>query len=377
MNAREGQVIEQVLILTCSTGEGHNSAAYAIRKALQKQNIECTIEDPVSFKSERVSRLVSSLYNVIIKKIPHFFGFIYKLGGGYCAMKLPSPVYAANAGYSKKLKTYIEENHYDVVICTHLYGMEAMTAIKKDENFKIPCYGVLTDYTCIPFFEETDLDGYFVPQEEQKQYMIKKGFRDEIITVSGIPVNESFRVSMDQETARRELHLPQNKSIFLIMTGGVGCENMAGLYDKLLSQISSEDMIVVLTGKNEKLKNKLRDKYAGNSQVKVVGFTRKVAKYMAAADVLLSKSGGLSSTEAAVANVPMVHVNVIPGCETCNAEFFQKHGMSVCAKNDREAVRLAKSLVTNKEASEKMRMNQREYIKEDAVDIIVGKVVAQ
>ena len=322
-------------------------------------------------------RLVSSLYNATIKKTPRLFGMIYKLGDIYCSLKLPSPVYWANAKYAKQLRDYIEENHYDAVICTHLYGMEAMTAIRKQyKDFTVPCYGVLTDYTCIPFFEETNLDGYFVPNEDQKKYMIKKGFSEDSIVVSGIPVNDMFRNHMDQQTARAELHLPQGKKIFLVMTGGVGCENMTGLYDKLLCGISADDMLVILTGRNEKLKYKLRDKYADRKQVRVVGFTRKVARYMAAADVLLSKSGGLSSTEAAVANIPMVHVNVIPGCETFNARFFSGHGMAYCAKNEKQAVRYASKLAYNRDISDKMRNNQREYIKENAAETIVRTVVS-
>lgn len=365
------------MILTCSTGEGHNSAAYAIKSYLKKQEVECIIEDPVSFQSERMKKIVSSLYNVVIQKVPFLFGIVYKLGSFYCTIKLPSPVYWANAQYANTLKTYIINNKFDAVICTHLYGMEAMTAIRKDENFRIPCYGVLTDYICIPFFEETNLDGYFVPHEDQKKYLQKKGIKEKNIIVSGIPVHNTFRDHMSKENARKSLHITNTAKVFLIMTGGVGCENMARLYDKLLQSIQPNDLIVVLAGKNEKLKKKLTEKYIDNPQIKVIGFTRQVALYMAAADVLLSKSGGLSSTEAAVANVPLVHVNVIPGCETYNARFFAKHGMSLYAHNDRQAIRYAKKLAYNTQAAEKMQKRQQDYIKADAVETIVRTVISQ
>ena len=77
-----------------------------------------------------------------------------------------SPVYYANSKYAPGLREYIEGKGFDAVVSTHLFPMEALTAIRKKGGFNIPCYGVLTDYTCIPFFGETKLDGYFIPHEE-------------------------------------------------------------------------------------------------------------------------------------------------------------------------------------------------------------------
>ena len=366
--------MKKVLILTCSTGEGHNSAARAIETALKERGIGCELADPVSFQSERMEHLIASLYNTTIRKTPKLFGMVYKLGDIYCSAKLPSPVYWANAHYSESLKKYILENGFDTVICTHLYGMEAMTAIRRKGDFPIPCYGILTDYVCIPFIEETELTGYFVANQEEKDYLIKKGTAAEKIIVSGIPVDSAFRLHPDKETARRELDIPENKKVFLIMTGGIGCENMESLCEKLMDALHEDDLAIVLTGKNDDLKEKLDKKYAGNPGIRTVSFTRKVADYMAASDVMLSKPGGLSSTEAAVANIPLVHIHAIPGCETYNVKFFSAHGLSCAAQNEKEAVAFAQDLAYNPEKAKAMQKQQRAYINPDAAGMILREV---
>lgn len=366
--------MKHILILTCSTGEGHNSAARAVEAALVKKGYSCELEDPVSFQSARMQHTVASLYNNLIKKTPAAFGAIYKLGDLYSNTNLPSPIYWANAKYADKLKAFILTKKFDAVICTHLYGMEAMTAIRKDPDFHIPCYGILTDYTSIPFMAETVLDGYFAPTQEVKEYLVSKGIPEESIWVSGIPVNSIFRDHLTKAAARKKLKIPMDRKVYLIMTGGIGCENMIGLCRKLLHSLQPDGLILVLTGKNKKLKHRLDERYRKCDQISTIAFTKHVPDFMAACDVMLSKPGGLSSTEAAVCNVPLVHVHAIPGCETYNARFFASHGMSFNAEDEATAVACAARLVYNLDDAAEMCRMQRKYVNPNAAEMIVQKV---
>ena len=369
--------MDKILILSCSTGEGHNSAARAIEAVLKKRGIPCEITDPVAFQSKRMEDLVASLYNNTIRKKPQVFGAVYKLGDIYSTSRLPSPVYWANAHYSHTLREYILENGFTAVVCTHLYGLEAMTAIARRGDFHIPFYGILTDYTSIPFMDETEPDVFFVPTEDTREYLIGRGIPEEKILVSGIPVDESFRDHPGKTDARRELGIPMNRKVFLVMTGGVGCENMEGLCDRLLADIPENALVLVMTGRNEALRERLNQKYRESTALLTVQFTRQVPVYMAAADVVLTKPGGLSTTEAAVANVPLVHIHAIPGCETCNARYFSEHGMSLWAQNDEEAVIYAKGLVYQKDSADRMLVCQRNLINSSASGFIVDKVVGK
>lgn len=364
----------KVLILSCYTGEGHNSAARAVMEELQAHGIECEITDPVAFKSEKAQKFVSSFYNNMIKKTPAAFGALYKAGAIYDSTGITSPVYLLNAGYAENLNSYIEEKGYDTVICTHLYGMEVMTAIKKRLKKHIKSYGIFTDYTCIPFISETDLDGYFVPHESLKEEFCSKGYDKSIVFVTGIPVSPRFITEMKKDEAREILGMPQDKKIYLIMTGGVGCENITELCDEFLKKTDSGHIAYILTGRNDELKEKILSLYP-DSRIVPVAFTDKVNIYMRASDVLLSKSGGLSSTEAAVSNIPFVSAKPIPGCETKNAMFFSSFGMSVKAENYTEAMDLAISLAEDEEKAEKIRESQRENINPYAARDIVLKVM--
>ena len=365
----------KVLLLSCSTGEGHNSAARALMEEFLRCGAECEIADPVSFKSGRAQRLVSSCYNNLIKKTPRAFGAVYRAGALYDSTGITSPVYYANAGYAEELLSYIKDNGICTVVSTHLFGMEVMTAIKKKLGFDVPSYGVLTDYTCIPFISETELDGYFVPHETVGRELCGKGVPADKIYPDGIPVSSSFKNHIGKADARKLLGLLQDKRMFLVMTGGVGCENMLKLCEEISSECGDRAFACVMTGRNDRLFDAVKGRFSGSQVIIPASFTDKVSVYMNASDVLLSKAGGLSSTEAAVASVPLVTVRPIPGCETKNAEFFERYGMAYRAASDREAVRLAASLAFDEECAEKMRQAQRENINPDAAADIVRRVI--
>ncbi len=369
--------MKKILLLSCSTGEGHNSAARAIREQIDGAGIESEIADPISFRGKRSQRFVSSCYNNMIKNTPSLFGLVYKAGLIYDSTGMPSPVYMANSSYAESLWEYIEEKGYEAVISTHIFGMEALTAVRRKLGKYIPSYGVLTDYTIIPFFGDSRLDGFFVPHETLKISLAEKGVPNDTIFVTGIPVAAKFRNRYEKSEARKLLGIPEQGKVYLVMSGGVGGGNLLGLCDELIKAVDDGSRIYVLTGRNEGIKRKIEEKYSDIPQITAVPFTNDVNIYMNGADVLLTKPGGLSSTEAAVANIPLVHINAIPGCESENVKFFENHGMSVSAKNVREAASAAVSLADDPASSENMLENQRRCIPRNAAEEIARHVLEE
>ena len=219
---------KKVLLLSCNTGEGHHSAALAVQEALLAQ---AELADPLSFASESVRQNATELYNSMIRNAPKAFGVVYRLGEAVSSITKHSPIYIANSLYAENLLRYILENSFDAVVSTHLYGMEACTALRQRQKLPVPAYGVLTDYTAIPFFHETRLNGYFVPHRDLIAELTATGMDASLLHPTGIPVSLRFAQHMPKEQAREHLSLPAGKRIYLVMTGGVGCGNIAALCD--------------------------------------------------------------------------------------------------------------------------------------------------
>ena len=364
----------KILILSCSTGEGHNSAAKAMAEAFRELQIECEILDPVSFHSRKAQRTVSAAYNNLIRVAPSGFGLVYKIGDLYDRSSLPSPIYWANSKYADDLYRYILDNRIDRVVCTHLFGMEAMTAIARRFPEAPPCYAVLTDYTATPFYSDTELSGYFSPNEEVRQELIAVGIPAERILPTGIPVSVRLSRPVPKEEARRLLSVDPEKKVIAVMSGGAGCGNLVKLCKALDRDADDSRRILVFPGKNESLAHKLHEAFGQNPRVRIIPFTPDIYLYFKAADVVLSKPGGLSSTEIAAANVPLIHLKEIPGCETENVRYFASHGMSIRAETAGKAAEAVDHLLTDAAAAEEMRKCQREFIHPDAALRIAERV---
>lgn len=369
----------KISILSCNTGEGHNSAARALAEAFAAAGHTCELVDALSVISPRRDKIISGAYNKIIVKKPNVFGAIYGLGSAYSATHLRSPVYLVNSISSGSIHEYLEESRPDTVVCTHLFPMQNLTRLRRKGKISLSmkCSAVLTDYTCIPFFRETELDSYFVPHADIAAECVDDGMDPAKLIPTGIPVRLSFTYRPDKATARETLSLPREGKIYLVMTGGMGCGSVPDTARGLL-QGDPDAAVCVICGKNEKLKEELSSfAEAESGRLISVGFTTEVASYMSAADVLISKPGGISSTEAAVCGVPFIQSVSIPGCETKNARFFTSRGMSLSTKDPDEAVSMAISLMGDEEKRARMSAAQRSVINPHAAEDIVKYVTGE
>ena len=259
----------------------------------------------------------------------------------------------------------------------HLFPAEAVTYLRRKHKLEdVRLYAVATDYACIPFWEETELDGYFIPHEDLTEEFIRRGISRNKLIPTGIPVSKRFSLPADRAHTRTILNFSGVRRIYLVMTGSMGFGNVQVLSDGLLPLCGDDDRIIVMGGNNTKLKEKLRRRYADEPRVLVLDFTREVDRYMQACDVLFTKPGGLTSTEAAVRNVPLIHTSPIPGCETINADFFSSRGLSFCLRNMGELESLVKSLTEEEPVRQKMLEAQRREINAFAGDGICDYIEA-
>ena len=338
----------KILILSCNTGEGHNAAGKAIREAAIRCGHTADMLDMFLLSGKKTSHAVGGAYVELVKHMPHAFGMLYKIGMAISSNKHKSPVYYANALMAKKLAACLSQHDYDIIVPPPLYPAETLTYMKKKGMLQIPAAAIGTDYTCIPFWEETDLDAYFLPHEDCVSEYVHRGIPADRLYPYGIPVSGAFSPAEDRILAkmhaRNALNLPQGVPICLVMSGSMGFGKVHLLAHELVSRLENGEQAVIICGNNKKRMRSLRLQFHKNPNVHIIGFTRHVAEYMAAADVLFTKPGGLSSTEAAVRRVPLVHTDPIPGCETKNRAFFVSRGMSVTGAHQKELAEAGISL---------------------------------
>lgn len=362
-----------ILLLSCGTGEGHNSAARAIAEALEQRGAACTMADPLALHGRRTGAWVAGAYTRMIQKAPGAFNLLYKAGDLVSSERRSSPVYYANSLGARDLAAYVEQNRFTAVVCTHLFAMETMTAARREGLCRLPCYGVLTDYTCIPFTEETRLDGYFIPHRDLIGELTGKGMARERLFATGIPVRRRFRRPITRQQAREALGIPQQQTVFLVMGGSAGCGHIPTLCSELEKQPGDWNAFVFV-GRNRELQQTL-EQQAGTGRVRAVPYTGQVDLYMRAADALITKPGGLTSTEAAVANVPLVHLLAYSACEEKNVEFFSARGMSVRAADGCQAAAEAWRLARDPQAAQAMRRAQQAGVNPDAAEEIAERVL--
>lgn len=345
----------KILFLSTATGQGHNSAASAVKEYFEENGCETVLGDILNCGNTKASGTVSNIYSNITIHIPKFFGFVYHLGELISSPKVKSVIYLINGFKAKALLEIINKENPDAIVCPHLFAGETVTKLRRKYKIMIPAFFISTDYTCSPFDEETELDYYIIPHKDLFDEFSGKGIPYEKLVPFGIPVAEKFRTKLDKTAARDEFGLTA-EHVYTVMGGSMGFGNLDVLAKELLAR-DKDSQIAVVCGHNKKA----FDKLSGIKNVVPFEYTDKVNVLMDAADVLLTKPGGLSSSEAINKNVPIVFTPPIPGCETMNSIFFKKHGVAYTAKNSSEAADMALELVNNKEKAQKMLKAQREF----------------
>lgn len=366
----------KILILSCNTGEGHNSCAKAVKAYMDSRSIDCEIRDTLRFAGTNISNNISKAYNYSIRG--KLFYHLYNIGDFVSnhLTRVKSPVYYANRLYADKLYQYICRYNYDAIVAVHLFAAEALTALKRDYKLSVPTLFVMTDYTCIPFIGETELDMYAIPHKDLIRKFECRGIPKEKIIATGIPVNRAD-VSRPKSEARNLANSTFGWSSshgywFMNMGGSMGFGDMDRVITELCNSTTESDRIICICGQNKERKATLSKQFAEFQQVKVLGYTDQIALLMDCCDVLLSKPGGITSTEAIIRNIPLVHTAPIPGLEDKNAQFFHARNMSYYTTDTQKQVEIAIRLCNDLPFREKMLKSQRENANNRTCDMIVN-----
>lgn len=319
--------MKKALIVSIKAGYGHHSTGKAIIDYLTDNGIQCEMLDTFEYINPILGDSIQDGYLLITKYLPEAFGKVYStLDKKETKYNKYSMVSVLSNIVSHKLKEYIMDYNPNIIIGTHSYACMVMTYLREKGYVSCPTIGVVTDFTVHPFWESTDLDYYVTADSLLDAQMIRKGIPKEKILPWGIPIKRSFATKMPKAEARKQLGI-EDRNTILVMMGSMGFGNVA----ERLKSIDSMDIdfqIICVCGNNEKMKRELEE-LTWNKKIYTYGFVNNVDVMMDAADCIITKPGGLTSSEALAKQLPIILMNPIPGQEDRNMEFLVNNGAAV------------------------------------------------
>ncbi len=400
----------KVIILSASTGGGHMSAAKSIKEYLNSNGAYADVIDAIEYISPFLNKTVTEIYEYLATKQPAIWKMMYKSSNNEAVNRL---VFGTNKLISKKLLPLIDSYEPDLIITTHPFATEMISKLKSDDKINIPLMCVMTDYAPHRTWISSGVDAYVVANEDMITTMIQMGAPLYKIYPFGIPVDDAFFEKRNKKETMRELGLDSSIPIILIMAGSGGFANVGEIYRKLQS-IEMDFQIIIITGKNQKLyknmenlaqgkeigrrikilskisdkmpqlrhlkfikKFKIRnknEKIKHSKKTKVVYFTREVDKYMRVSDLIITKPGGLTVSEALACNLPMALFDAIPGQEEENADFLVSNNMAVKLDPDKNVTETIKNLLSSPEKLDSMKYSCENFDKSNSLKNIFGLI---
>lgn len=322
----------RVLLLSATSGAGHVRAAQALEKAFLARG-DCTVEHiyALRYVSKLFQRVYDKAYISMVRRAPALMGLLYeRTDQPWQHLRPRLALDRLNAGPMIRLLKRVQP---DLCVATHFLPAEIIAWLIAKKKLRAHNAVIVTDYDVHAMWLCRTVDRYFVAIEEAAQYLAHIGVPCEKIRVTGIPIDPVFAVPLPRAEARKHLGLDAEATVILISTGGYGLGPMEQLVKELL-ELQRPWQIVAIAGKAEKTRKRL-DELAksasrlpsGAPRLCAVGFTTEMDKYMAAADLMVGKAGGLTTSEALARALPMALIEPIPGQEERNAD----HLLEACA----------------------------------------------
>lgn len=389
---------KRVLIMSASTGGGHNRAARAIKEELESRTInnmpiKCEIVDSLKLVNNTMDKVISRGYEKSAIYTPKAYGSVYRLSETNLASRNEFKGNPLTSLMARKFKHLLNDSKPDLIIGTHPFPMIALSTLKKHNNLNTlnlgenfikhskvdvpPMISVLTDYTTHSTWIQNEIDYYIVGHEYVKELLVYEGVNGEKVKSFGIPVEKSFLDHRDKETVLTELGLSPDKLTVLLMGGSFGAGNIKETLEDLLT-IDRDFQVLVVTGRNEHLKDKLSkmlDSTIQDKNICLLGYTDKMNDILASIDVLISKPGGLTTTEALLNDVPMIVPYFIPGQEEENLDFLTNCGAALRTTKKYSLPVLLKVLIDDPSRLDMLRKNIKSIRKFDSAVNISNLVV--
>jgi len=328
----------RVLLLSASSGAGHVRAAQALEKAfLARGGCEVGHVDALQYVSKLFQRVYDKTYISLVRRAPELMGFLYEKTDR--PWHHPRRRLALDRLNTRPMIQLLKRLQPDLCVATHFLPAEIISWLIAKRKLAARNAIVITDFDVHAMWLCRPVDRYYVAMQESAEYLTRVGVPHEKLRITGIPVDPLFAAAADRAAARRNLALELDLPVILVAAGGYGVGPVEQLVTDLLARHGSWQ-IVAIAGKAEKVRKRLTEIAqragklpTGAPRLCAVGFTREMDQYMAAADLLVGKAGGLTTSEALARSLPMALIEPIPGQEERNADHLLEAGAAIRCNN--------------------------------------------
>ena len=383
----------RILIATVTAGGGHLAAAAAMQEAWSTLRPADTLEklDVIKFFSPLHRKIHEDGYVTLVERAPELWGMMFK--------KTDDPKLTRHVNRLKRLfpsrsrlrfLRFVKQFKPDAVLCTHYLPLEPLEGMRNKEARKTEkpkrrsattasarpfVVSIVTDFEAHALWMNDCVDLYCVAAEETKARLVARGAAPEKVLPTGIPISARFSAKPDVRAVRQKLGLRDDQPILLVLSGGFGMGPVAEILAEL-DKVPQPFQTVVVTGRNEELRRQLAacDR---KHPTHVLGFASNMHELMATSDLIITKPGGLTSSEAMALGKPLFILNPIPGQEAANSDFLLERGAANKANRVEDLpYRLEQLLGTQKlgEMSRAARLIGRPNAAEDICKEVVRRI---
>ena len=357
----------KVLIFYASYGGGHLNAAKSIENCIKTnyKNIDVEMIDCMKYVNKTIEKVTTAAYREMAKKAPWAWGRIYS-----DAQKGPLAhiTTRSNKIMAIKLLKLLREKKPDLIISTHPFGSQMCSYLKRKNKIDSKIATIMTDFAphdqWLVGHEYTDY--FFVAHNKMKDYLISKGISENKVFDTGIPISENFQKLYNKKEIFDKYNLDENKFTILFFGGGefgLGKTRTVQIFNNFVEKTKNNNIqIIAISGKNPKMKSAFEEVVNSNNaevNVKIIEFSNEVPKLMAISDLVVTKPGGLTTSESLASHLPMIVINPIPGQEEENAEFLESKNIAVWIKKSDNSKEIIKNLLNNKEKINIMKENTK------------------
>lgn len=364
--------MKKVIIFYASYGGGHLSAARSIKENMETnyEDIDVKLIDCMEYVNKTVNKITTKAYSEMAKKAPKTWGRVY-----WKSQKGPLAQISTTSNKILSIKLYklLKDFEPNLIVSTHPFGSQMCAYLKKHGKLNAKIATVMTDYAphdqWLVFNKYVDY--YFVSHDGMKKELHEKGIPNEKIFATGIPLSNKFLLKYDKPTILKSFGLSPDKKTVLFFGGGefgLGKTQTFKIF-KSFVECPENIQIVAISGKNQKMKEafeNLVESLNKKDSVKILEYTNQVPELMSISDLVVTKPGGLTTTESLASGLPIVVINPIPGQEEENASYLEENKVAIWLKKDDNVEAILKDLFSNPEKMQEMKIRARLLAKKNS-----------